>query len=162
MKYFAYLLPYSFFAACEKTLIARWIANSLYAFATIETVHIMGLAVLIGTMLVVDLRLLGFGEKWESPAKLAKDLAPWTWGSMIVMVSTGIPLFLSEATRLSRNIPFYYKVLFLFLAFSSHFTLHRKVTRPHWHESWGGKAAAVVSVTCWFGVALAGRAIAFL
>lgn len=163
MHYIINFLPYSFFVACEKTLIGNYIAQAMYAFALIETLHIIGLTVLLGTMLAVDLSLLGIGRKWASPSQLASDLRLWTWGSLVVMVGTGVPMFLSEATRMSRSAPFYYKMTFLLLAISTHLTLHRKATKPgsDINASWT-KAAACVSLMCWFGVALAGRAIAFL
>ena len=158
-----YLIPYSFFEWCESTLLGHWIAQSKYLFAIFETLHIMALAVLLGSMLVVDMNLLGLGRQWTSPGELTKALGPWTWSSLAVMVSTGVPLLLSEATRMSRSAPFYYKMLFLLLAIAGHITIHRRAVGSRSDESmWLGKLAACVSLICWFGVALAGRAIAFL
>jgi hypothetical protein len=163
MHRIVYFLPYAFFDSCEKTFIGSSISGSKFAFAIIETIHIMGLTVLLGTILAVDMSLLGFGRHWSSPSELTQDLWRWTWGSLVLMISTGIPLFLSEATRMSRSTPLYYKMLFLILAVVTHLTLHRKATKPGSDTgAWWNKAAACVSLMCWFGVALAGRAIAFL
>src|SRR5262245_41846017 len=95
-----YLIPYSFFEACERTLIGTAVAQSKYAFALIETIHIIGLAILLGTTVTVDLSLLGFGRRWTTPAELSKDFVLWTWISLVLMVCTGVPMFLSEATRM--------------------------------------------------------------
>lgn len=163
MHYIVHFLPYSFFVACEKTWIGSSVAESKYAFAIVETIHIMGLTVLLGTMLAVDMSLLGVGREFTSPAQLAKDLKWWTLGSLAVMICTGVPLFLSEATRMSRSVPLYYKMLFLLTAIVIHLTIHRSATKSGTHrDAWWTKAVACASLLCWFGVALAGRAIAFL
>jgi uncharacterized protein DUF6644 len=157
------LLPLSFFLWCENMPLGLWIRKATWVFAIIETIHIMALAVLLGTMIVVDLRLLGFGMRRQSTAEVARLLAPWTWGSLVVMVLTGVSLFTSEAVRLSRSAPFAYKMLFLALAITAHFTIHSRATTVGIREGAGfGKVAACLSIIFWLGVALAGRAIAFL
>src|SRR5580698_5869841 len=123
------LFPLSFFLWCENTHLGLWIKNATWVFATIETIHIMALAVLFGTLVVVDLRLLGFGMLRQSPSYLAQLMAPWTYSSLAVMALTGISLFVAEANRLSRSSPFAFKMLFLILAVGTHFTVRAKVTR---------------------------------
>lgn len=151
-----------FFLWCENTWFARWIKGARWVFPVTETVHIIGLAVLLGTILVVDLRLLGWGMRRQSPEELAKDLAPWTLGGLLVMVCTGVPMFMSEAVRLYSSAPFFYKMGLLALALLTHFTIHRKATRAGGTEgSWRGKLTACFSLFCWLGVAFAGRVIAF-
>jgi hypothetical protein len=156
-------IPVRFFQWCETVWPGNWLREATWGFAVIETIHIMVLAVLLGTIFVVDLRLLGLGLKRRSAAQLARDLMPWTLTSMALMVLTGIPLFMSEAMRLRDSGPFFYKMLFLVLALITHFTIYRSSTQPGKSEGAGlGKVAACVSLACWFGVAMAGRAIAFL
>jgi uncharacterized membrane protein len=156
-------LPVSFFSWCENVPPGLWIRNAKWAFAIIETVHIMALTVLLGTLIVVDLRLLGFGMRRQSAAYLARLLAPWTWSALLTMVVTGIGLFASEANRLSQSGPFAFKMLLLVLAVGTHFTIHSRVTRNGITSSAGiAKAAACLSIALWLGVALAGRAIPFL
>jgi uncharacterized membrane protein len=109
------------------------------------------------------MRLLGFGMLRQSPSYLAQLRAPWTYGSLVVMVLTGICLFLSEANRLSQSGPFAFKMLLLVLAVGTHFTVRAKVTGERVRV--GSKLPKVVaglSIVFWFGVALAGRAIPFL
>lgn len=152
----------SFFIWCENTQLALWIKGTTWVFAIIETIHIIGLALLLGTMLIVDLRLLGVGMRKQATADLASELAPWIWVGLAVMILTGIPMFMSEAVRLYGSTPFLIKMVFLFFALLFHFTLHRKATASKVETAWQGKVAACVSLTCWLGVALAGRVIAFL
>jgi hypothetical protein len=128
-----------------------------------ETFHIMALGMLIGTLLIVDLRLLGFGMRRQSVAQVARTLAPWTLLSVALMIITGVLLFMSEAVRLSKSSPFLFKMIFLFCAVTLHFTLHRKAIASSTGQASGlGRLAATLSLMCWLGVALAGRAIAFL
>jgi hypothetical protein len=153
-------VPSGFFDWCESTPLALWLKGAMWGFAVIETAHIMALAVLLGTMLVIDLRLMGLGLKRQSIAEVAGLLRPWFWGSLAAMFASGICLFVSEASRLSKSGPFAYKMLFLLLAVTIYLTIHKRAIAQ------GGaalsKAAACLSLISWLAIALAGRAIAFL
>ncbi len=160
---FLRILPISFFYWCESVWPGKWIKQATWVFAVTETVHIMVLAVLLGTIFVVDLRLLGVGLKRRSATTLAHEMEPWTLTSFVLMVITGVMLFMSEAVRLSQSGPFFYKILFLSLALIIHFTIIRSSTKPGVPEGGTlGKVAACLSLFFWFGVAFAARAIAFL
>jgi len=142
--------------------LGLWIREATWVFAVIETVHIMALAVLLGTMIVIDLRLLGLGLKRQPTAEIARLLNPWFWSSFLVMIATGICLFASEAVRLSESSPFSYKMVFLLLAVGVHLTIHRRAISNGIEGAAFSKTAAWLSLGCWLGIALAGRAIAFL
>ena len=160
---FLRILPRWFFPWCEKTAIGSIIQHSRWSFAIIETIHIMALALLLGTFLIVDLRLLGYGMRRQSVAEVAKQFGPWSWRAFVVMVATGIPMYLSEAIKLSTSGPFFYKMAFLCLGVLFHLTVHRKATNSSVNVSTGlAKVAACLSLICWLAVALAGRAIAYL
>lgn len=154
--------PASFFRLCEGTTLGQWIIHGQWYFAVIETVHIMAVAILLGSIAVVDLRLLGYGLRRQQVACIARQLAPWTLSSLAVMVLTGIPMFLSEAIKMGRNESFFWKMLLLIGALAVYFTLHWKITiRQPAEEGGFAKLTACLSLLLWFGVALAGRAIAF-
>jgi hypothetical protein len=160
---FGKILPGWFFAMCEYSWPGSWFKHAQWFFAIDETFHIMALGMLIGTLVIVDLRLLGFGMRRQSVPQLAAYLGRWTLFGVAMMIATGIPLFMSEAEKLSKSSPFFYKMIFLSCAITLHFTLHRKATAPTATPGSGlGKLAACLSLLCWLGVALAGRAIAFL
>jgi hypothetical protein len=160
---FGRILPFWFFVSCETNWPGSWFKNARWFFAIDETFHIMALGMLIGTLVIVDLRLLGFGMRRQSVVQLSRFLGPWTLLGVASMIITGIPLFMSEAIKLSKSTPFFYKMVFLLCAVTLHFTLHRKVTASSASQDSGlGKLAASLSLLCWLGVALAGRAIAFL
>ena len=155
------LLP--FFQWCEASSVGTAIHNSTWAFAVIESCHLLGLAVIGGAVLVVDLRLLGLGLRRQAVADVARDAYPWLVGSLLVMVTTGVALFLSEPIKCYYSTPFWVKMTCLALAMVFTFTVRRKVTmaagtrvRPLWY-----KLVALVSLALWFGVGAGGRWIGF-
>jgi hypothetical protein len=155
------LLP--FFQWCEASALGEAIRTSTWAFAVIESCHLLALAVIGGAVLIVDLRLLGLGLKDQRVADVARDAYPWMVGSLIVMLVTGVGLFLSEATKCYYSTPFWVKMTSLLLAMVFAFTVRRRVTfadegrvRPVWN-----RLVALVSLMLWFGVGAGGRWIGF-
>ena len=155
------LLP--FFEWCESTALGTAIRMSPWAFAVIESVHLLGLAVIGGAVLLVDLRMLGFGLTNQRIAELARAVFPWLVGSLVVMLLTGVALFLSEPLKCYDSRAFWVKMISLCLAMLFTFSVRRTVTmadetrvRPIWF-----KLVALVSLALWFGVGGGGRWIGF-
>jgi hypothetical protein len=155
------LLP--FFAWCENSALGGTIRSSSWLFPVIEAFHLLGLAVIGGAVLVVDLRLFGFGLRRQPVAQLAQDAQRWLIISLMVMIATGSLLFTSEAIKCYYHPAFWVKMTSLFLAIVFTFTVRRKVamadeTRvgPLW-----SKLVASISVTLWAGVGIGGRWIGF-
>jgi len=155
------LLP--FFQWCYQTPIGEGIRESTWLFPVIEAFHLIGLGLTAGAVLIVDLRLLGVGLRRQPVAQLAAATQPWLLGSLALMFSSGIPLFLSEATKCYYSPPFWVKMTSLFLVLLFTFTVLRRVTqmdltsdRPQL-----GRVTALISLVLWFGVAWGGRWIGF-
>ena len=153
----------AFFQWCEQSAIGDAIRRSAWLFPVIEAIHLLGLGLIGGAVLVVDLRLLGLGLRRQSVAQLARDAQPWLIGSLLLMITTGTLLFLSEAIKCYYHPAFWMKMTSLFLAIVFTFTVQRKVTTadearmsPLW-----SKVVAVVSVMLWSGVGIGGRWIGF-
>src|SRR5215212_6692837 len=91
------LLP--FFQWCEAMWLGNAIRSSLWLFPVIEAVHLLGLCVLGGSVLIVDLRMLGVGLRHHTIAQLAREARPWLTASLVVMLDTGSALFLSESVK---------------------------------------------------------------
>jgi len=156
-------LPAAFFAWCHDSAISEWINDSTWAFAIIETFHILALTVLLGTIVALDLRLLGVRSSRQSTAELAKELTPYTIIALVVLIVTGIPMFMSQAIRYSQSVSFLVKMTLLIFTIVFHFTIYRNVTMAGiGKRGRSGRLAASLSLICWFGIALAGRSIAFL
>jgi hypothetical protein len=155
------LLP--FFTWCEKSAIGEAIRSSQWLFPVIESVHLLALVLIAGAVLVVDMRLFGLGLRRQPVAQLARDAQPWLIGGLMVMLTTGILLFLAEAIKCYYSLAFAVKMTSLLLAIIFTFTVRRKVTLAD--ESrvsllWS-RLVAVVSVALWSGVGIGGRWIGF-
>jgi len=153
----------SFFTWCENTWLGGAIRDSRWLFPAIESVHLLGLAVIGGAVLVVNLRLLGFGIVRQPAAQLWRDAWPWLMGSLAVMLTSGMMLFTSEATKLYYHGAFWVKMISLLLATVFTLTVMRKVAladparvRPLW-----SRAAALISILLWSTVGVCGRWIGF-
>ncbi len=128
----------------------------------IEAVHLLWLCLLGGTVLVVDLRLLGLGLRRQTIAELAGHLRPWLVGAVILMFTTGVPLFLSEAVKCYYSQSFLVKMITLPVALIYTFTVREHEARiGRLDPSARTRLAAAVSMLLWFTVAAAGRWIGF-
>ena len=152
-----------FFEWCEQTQIGSAIRELTWLFPLIEAFHLLGLALTIGAVLVVDLRLLGVGLSREPVAELSANTEPWLLGSLTVMIISGSLLFLSEAVKAYYSFPFWVKMTSLLLVLIFTFSFRRYVTltglaskRPQL-----GRATAIISLVLWAGVAWGGRWIGF-
>jgi hypothetical protein len=155
------LLP--FFQWCEASAVGTAIRESVWLFAAIEAMHLLGLALIGGVVLLVNLRMFGYGMKEQPVAELAREAQPWMIGSLALMVPTGVLLFLSESTKCYYSTAFWIKMVCLALALIFTFTIHRRVagdgeTQAHQLRN---RVVAAVSVMLWFGVAWGGRWIGF-
>jgi hypothetical protein len=155
------LLPY--FQWVETTAFSRMISQSSWAFAVVESVHLLALSVIGGAVLMVDLRFLGLGLRSQSIRDVAREAQPYLVASLIVMLLTGVVLFSSEPIKCYYSTPFWVKMSSLALAMLFTFTVRRRVSladeaslRPAVY-----RLVALVSLTLWFGVGAGGRWIGF-
>jgi hypothetical protein len=147
----------------EATPLGKMIRNSEYAFPMIEFVHLAALAVIGGAVLIVDMRMLGFGLKKTSVAQLARDAQPYVTGSLLVMLATGIALYTSEATKCYASVAFWIKMISLLLAMIFTYTIKKRIAAGDEKTVSIGTSRLVgaVSIALWFGVAWGGRWIGF-
>ena len=111
--------------------------QSLWLFPVIETVHLLGMSALVGTIAVFDLRLLGWAMRKQRVTDLTHRLFPWAWAGFAVQVITGAMLFSSEAVHMQRNPAFRLKMLLILLAgihaLVFHFAVYRSAAK--WDEN---------------------------
>jgi hypothetical protein len=145
----------------QHTYLAEAIRHSAALIATLESIHLIGMALLIGTILMVDLSLLGHGIGRQPVARIARELRGWTTAGLAIMLASGPLILSSEAIRCYRTPAFWIKMLLLGMAVAFHFTIHRRVTmaEPPVARS-SARVVASVSLALWVGVALAGKGIA--
>jgi hypothetical protein len=148
-------------SGAQGMLIENPLNSSPLAFPVLECFHIVGFALSIGTIAIVDFRLLGWGMRRETPAQLAKDTSLWTLGGLFLMLCSGLMLFSSDPDNYYLNLAFDLKMFFLLLAIIFNYTIHRKVvfaaiTPP------SGKFVASISLALWMCVIFGGIFIGFL
>jgi uncharacterized protein DUF6644 len=108
--------------------LSEAIRNSSVIFPLIEITHLLGLTLLVGTVLVVDVGLLGIGMQRQPAWRLARQLAPWTLTGLVMILATGPLLLIAEAMKISMNPIFPIKMAILLVAVLFHFTVFRKTT----------------------------------
>ena len=149
---------------CNNSFWGHGIRNSVWLFPFVEIFHLIALGMLGGTILALNLRLLGLGFRSDRTEDLAKEFRPWMLGSLIVMLVSGFLLFSTEAVKMYGNWAFRGKMIFLLAAILFTFTIHSKITKED--ESRIGRGprilVALISIVLWAGVGLGGRAIGYV
>src|SRR5579885_1937394 len=100
---------------------------SMLTFPILECFHIVGFAVAVGTIAIVDFRLLGWVMRRDKPADLARDMGLWTLSALIIVIFSGLLLFSSDPDMYYLNLSFVFKMICLVLAITFHYTIHRSV-----------------------------------
>lgn len=138
--------------------------NSKYAIPLIQSVHLLGITMILGSLVILCLRLLGLGLRGFSMQTLVAQL--WRWGmwGIGIAITSGFFVFLPDPTRYAANTAFRVKMLLLITAILYQSLIFRRVVHAPSAEtpSRGNTLAACVALTLWFLVGWAGRAIGFL
>jgi len=142
------------------------IRESVWLFPTIETVHVFALVLVVGSIMTVDLRLLGLANRERPFSELAGEMLPWTWTAFAVAAVAGLLMFSSKALTYYANIPFRIKMCCLLLAGINMALFHWLGTRHL--ETWDrkqpptpAKFAGGASLLLWTTIVAAGRWIGF-
>ena len=151
----------------QQTGPATGIRDSLLLFPLIESVHVIGLALVFGTIAIIDLRLLGAASTRRSFRRMSAEIMNWTWAAFAVTVLTGVLMFITNATVYYNNLYFRAKIALLVLAGIN--VLVFELTAGKTMEQWDrapaapriGRLVATVSLVVWVGVIVTGRMIGF-
>ena len=152
----------------DQSAVGAAVRESLWLFPAIETLHLLGMAALVGTVSVLDLRLLGWAMRRERVSALVGKLLPWAWAGFALQVVTGGLLFSSEAVKVYSNPAFRLKMLLILLAglhaLIFHWIVYRDVV--NWDDRTllplKAKVSGFVSILLWVGIVAAGRFIGFV
>lgn len=156
-----------FFASLQYSAIGEWVNSAGPTFPIIESLHVVAIALVFGTILIVDLRLLGLASTSRPFTAVAHDLLKLTWGGFVLAVITGVLLFLPNATTLWLNFEFRTKMMLLLLAGINMLvfelvTVRRvgvwDITVPPPNAA---RIAGLLSIGLWGGVIVYGRLIGF-
>ena len=135
--------------------------ESPYSFPILECIHILAFALSIGTIAIVDFRMLDIGMRHQTSAELLKDTASWTLVGLVIMVFSGLLLFSSDPDMYYLNWAFLAKMACLILAIIFNYTVHRKVAQSQ-DASVMRKIVAGISLCLWGSVIFGGIFIAFI
>ena len=140
------------------------IRDSKYGMPTVQSFHLVGLMILLATVVAMNLRLAGLGLGDYTLSMLARQLKPWTMGAIMLVMSSGLLIFLATPGKYVDSHPFRLKMALLCSALLFHFGVLRRFTAPNSvaRSRLVRVIVACLSLTLWFGVGWAGRAIAFI
>ena len=136
--------------------------NSEWAFPLAECVHIGGFAIGVGSIAVVDFRLLNLGLREETSERILRYTEPWTLIAMLFVVFSGFMLFLSQIKIYLINLVFPIKMYVLAAALLYNFTVHRKVATMKDPPPVLSKVVASISLLLWVAVVFGGIFTGFL
>jgi hypothetical protein len=138
-----------------------------WLFPLVETLHVLSIAVVFGSIFMVDVRLLGLTERDSTVSQVSREILPYTWTAFGCAVLTGSLLFMSKADQYFYNLQFELKFLFMFLAGVNMLIFHRGVYRHvlDWERAGrlpvGARVAGGLSIALWIAVIFMGRWIGF-
>ena len=153
-------------AAIEATPVGDYIAGSSWAFPTIETIHVISLVTVFGTVAIMDLRLLGLASKSSRMTEIEHDVLPWTWGAWLCALVTGSLLFTSRAADYMNISAFPAKFVFMAIAGLNmvYFHFATQKTIGQWDSGEptpAAKMAGAVSLAMWAMVVICARQVGF-
>src|SRR5262245_43440651 len=149
---------------CSSSAPIVFVRDSKYGMPAAQSVHLVGLTVFLAAILVLDLRLAGIGMIDWPLGWLERQLKPWATGAATIVLLSGVLIFLGTPSKYLASNPFRIKMAALGLAIVFHAGVVRRfitgepIARPRWNQVFG----TAVSLTLWFLVGWAGRAIAFV
>lgn len=153
--------------ALYQTGLAAEIRENELAFPWIETLHVLAITLVVGSISAVDLRLLGLASRDRTAARVMSELLPITWLAFAVAAASGALMFISNATAYSHNVYFRSKLVLLLLAFCNMAIFQLFVQQRVRSAEVGARlpvparVAALASLTLWILVVAAGRWIGF-
>lgn len=147
---------------------SQQLAGSLHLWALTEGTHVVSLMLFAGTILMVDLRMLGLAFKGVPYSTLNSKVLPLTIAGFVLVTLTGLVLFFSNPVHYYHSVWFRAKVLFIFVAAANIFWFHYRIQKnlPEWDNKSNPpvavKVAAGISLASWIFVIVFGRLMAFV
>ncbi len=141
--------------------------ESLHLYPLIEAAHVLAIALFVGTIAMVDLRLLGVAFKTVPVSQMTRRILPWTVAGFVLMTATGLILFYAIPVRTYHSLWFRFKIAFMIVAAANVWFFHRRIERDRerWDEAprppLGARLSAAISLVSWAAVIVTGRMIAY-
>jgi hypothetical protein len=157
----------AFLKSLEESGLATRIRDSLFLFPLIEATHVIGLALVFGTIAIIDLRLLGIASTQRPFTRMWSDILKWTWAAFAVTALTGALMFTTNARVYYHN--FFFRTKMLLLALTAVNMLVFELTARRTVHRWdkapsappAGRVVGALSLALWIGIIFMGRIIGF-
>jgi hypothetical protein len=152
--------------AIEASALGEAMRKWLWLYPSVEIVHIVGIALLVGSIVVLDLRLLGLSRSLPV-RRLATHILPWTAASFLLIIPSGLAMFVAHAGDLIANPVFAVKMCLILLAGANAGVFHAGIFRNagQWDVDVmpppAARASAAVSLLIWISVIACGRLLAY-
>jgi hypothetical protein len=156
-----------FWTTLESWPMAVRIGESWW-FPFLESIHVLTATFVVGSIVMVDLRLLGLAAREYPIGRITREVVPWTLGACAVSIVVGVALFVSRAGHYAENVAFQVKMVLLVLAGINMAVFHLVTSRrmAEWDTpqatTASARVAGAMSLLLWIGVMLAGRWIGHL
>ncbi len=153
----------SFLDWCYHSKLLGVIRDSTYGIPIVQSIHLVGLTLLLSSEVILNVRLLNIGLRTLPLSVLRQNLLKWMQVGLYATILSGVVIFITDPVRYATSNPFRIKMSLLLIAIIFQYTVFRKVARsePSGGTSFGRILTALCSLMLWFGVGWAGRAIAF-
>ena len=153
--------------ALYATPISTWIRKTADIIPVVQSIHILAIAVVVGSALVTDLRLAGVLATDETPQTVVRRYLPWMWAALALLLATGATLAVGEPNRVLENPVFWTKMGLVAFAFSLTLLFRYPILHPEFrleHARWSAlaKPMAWTSLLVWIAVIFCGRWIAYV
>ena len=145
----------------EQLSLSIAIRETRWAMPIFLTFHAVGLTLLIGTIVIVGLRLIGLLMPNRPISEIAAEVRRWSFAGLTISVTSGLLLFIPEPLRWYHSASFWTKMSFLCLAILFHFTVFRRVTQASEARPSVYRLCGILALLLWYGVAFGGRALTF-
>jgi hypothetical protein len=147
--------------------IAAFVRDDAWTYPALETIHIIGIGLIFGSILAYDLRVLGW-HRALSLRLLARHLLPWVWAGFALNATSGALLFVSDAIEFAANPALQAKLLLIGLAGVNAAAFQLRLARGQ--EAWdmdaqsppAARASAAFSIILWLAIITAGRLMAYV
>jgi uncharacterized membrane protein len=151
----------NFLMMLENLDLSQWVLGSIWGYPILLTFHSLGLGLLVGLLIVIDLRVLGFAK--PLPLTELRRLMPWVWVGFTFNALSGVVLFMADARKDFYSNSFRWKMLSILIGLLVAVYLNNKVLREDTTETPAlARVLAAASLVSWTGAVVAGRLIAYL
>ena len=160
-------IPDPIFDPLAQSALAVFVRESMWAYPLFETLHVIGLALVFGPILLFDLRVLGW-NKDLAVSRLHTVLLPWVWTGFALNAASGIVLFVSDAAEFAANTALRFKMTLLVLAGMNALYFQARIAKgvATWDRETraptAARISAAASIALWLAIITAGRMIAYI